>query len=206
MVTCAAIWRQRRDQRRGGRARADHDHALVLVVEIFRPFLRMDDRALELGHVLPLRRIALGVAVIALAHPEEVGGEAPLLAGVAARGLDGPEVFLARPFCRGDGVLVADVAGEIVLLDHVAHVFQDFRGARDRRRRPRLEAVAEGVQVAVGADAGIAMGAPGPAKGFLGFQRHERRSRALRGEVVGRADARNAGARDQNIEMLGGPG
>ena len=41
----------RRDQRRRGRARADHDDALAVVVEIFRPFLRMDDRALEVGHV-----------------------------------------------------------------------------------------------------------------------------------------------------------
>ena len=70
-------------------------------------------------------------------------------------------------------MLVADVAGEIVLLDHLAHVFQDLGGAGDRRDGPRLEAVAEGVQVAVGADAGIAVGAPGAAKGLLGFQRDE---------------------------------
>ena len=127
-----AIIGHRRDQRRGGRARADHDDALVLVVEIFRPFLRMDDRALEPGHVLPLRRIALGVAIVALAHPEEIGGEAKFFASVGSDRVDGPEVFLARPFRRGDGVLVADVRGEIVLLDHVAHVFQDFGRARDR--------------------------------------------------------------------------
>ena len=95
---------------------------------------------------------------------------------------------------------------EIVLLDHVAHVFQDFGGARDRRRCPRLEAVAERVQVAVGADAGIAVGAPGAAKGLLGFQRDETRARALRREVIGGADAGNAGAGDQDVEMLGGAG
>ena len=196
----------RRDQRRGGGARADHDHALVLVVEIFRPFLRMDDRALELGHVLPLRRIAFGVAVIALAHPEEIGGEAKFFAGVGARGLDGPAVFRARPCRRGDGVLVADVAAEIVFLDHFAHVFQDLGGARDRRAGPRLEAVAEGVQVAVGSDSGIAMRAPGAAEGLLGFQRDEARSRALLGEMIGRTDAGDAGPRDQDVEMLGGAG
>src|SRR4029450_6205239 len=127
----------------------------------------MDDRALEPGHVLPLRRIALGVAVIALAHPEKVCGEAPLLAGVGARGLDGPEVFLARPFRRGNRVLIADVRREIVLLDHVAHVFEDFGSARDRSGRPWLEAVAERMQVAVGADAGIAVGGPGAAERLL---------------------------------------
>ena len=88
-----ALVRHRRHQRRRRRARADHDDALAVVVEVLGPFLRMDDRALELGHALPLRRIALGVAVIALAHPEEIGGEAQLLAGVGARGFDGPEVF-----------------------------------------------------------------------------------------------------------------
>ena len=69
---------------------------------------------------------------------------------------------------------------------------------------PRLEAVAEGVQVAVGADAGIAVGAPGAAEGLLGFERDEARARALRGEVIGRADAGDAGAGDQDVEMLGG--
>ena len=163
----------------------------------------MNDRALELGHVLPLRRIALGVAVIALAHPEEIRGEANRLAGVGSRGFDGPEIFLARPFGRGDGVLIADVAGEIVFLDHLAHVFQDFGGARDRRAGPWLEAVAEGMEVAVGADAGITVGAPGAAERLLRFERDESRSRALRREMIGRADAGDAGARDQHVEMLG---
>ena len=99
-------------------------------------------------------------------------------------------------------MLIADVRREIVLVDHVAHVFQDFGRARDRRCRPRLEAVAEGVQVAVGADAGIAVGGPGAAKRLLRLQRDEARSRALRGEVIGGANARNAGAGDQDVEML----
>jgi len=99
-------------------------------------------------------------------------------------------------------VLIADVRGEIVLLDHVAHVFQDFLGACDRRCRPRLEAVAEGVQVAVGANAGIAVGGPGATKRLLGFQCDEARARALRGEVIGGAHAGDAGAGDQDAEML----
>jgi hypothetical protein len=103
-------------------------------------------------------------------------------------------------------VLVADVRSEIVFLDHVAHVFQDFGRARDRRCRPRLETVAEGVQIAVGADAGIAVGGPGAAKGLLGFQRDEARARALRGEMVGGANARNAGAGNQDVKMLRGAG
>src|SRR5262249_31495593 len=59
---------------------------------------------------------------------------------------------------------------------------------------------------AVGADAGIAVGAPGAAERLLRFQRHERRSRALRGEVIGGSDAGDAGAGNQHVEMLGGAG
>ena len=52
----------------------------------------MDDASLEGFHAVPLRRVALGMAVVALAHPEEVGGEADRLARVGAGGVDGPEV------------------------------------------------------------------------------------------------------------------
>ena len=201
-----AIVGHRRDQRCRRGAGADHDHALVLVVEILGPFLRVDDRALELGHVLPDRRIAFGVAVIALAHPEEIGGEAKPFAGVVASGFDGPEIFRARPFRRSDRVLVADVAGEIVLLDHVAHIFEDLGRTCDRRRGPRLEAVAERMQVAVGPDARIAVRAPGAAKGLLGFKCDETRARTLRREMIGRTDAGDAGTRDQHVEMLGAGG
>jgi hypothetical protein len=48
---------------------------LALVVEVIRPGLRMDDLALEVGHPRPFGRVALPMPVIALAHPEEVGGE-----------------------------------------------------------------------------------------------------------------------------------
>ncbi len=200
------IFGQRRDQRRGGGAGADHDDALALVVEIFGPFLRMHDRALELRHILPLGRIALGVPVIALAHPEEIGGEAKLLAGVGADRVDGPEIALARPFCGMDRVLVADAAAEVIFRDDLAHVFQDLRGGRDRRRGPRLETVPERVKVAVGADAGIAMGRPGAAIGLLGFQHDEAGARALRGQMVGGADAGDAGAHHQNVEVFRGDG
>ena len=157
--------------------------------------------ALELRHVLPLRRIAFGVAVVALAHPEEIRGEGYLLAGVGAHRIDGPEVVLARPAGFQNLVAVADVSGEIVLLDHVAHVLLDLGRGRDRRRGPRLEAVAEGVQVAVGADAGIFVRQPGAAKALLRLQHDKAGVGALLGEVPGCADARDAGADDEHVEM-----
>ena len=140
----------------------------------------MDDAALEVGHARPLGRVALGVAVVALAHPQEAGGDAEAARRCRCARLDGPAVVGARPGRRGDAVAVADVAGEVVLLDHLAHVVQDLVGGGDRRAGPRLEAIAEGVEVAVGADAGIAVGEPRAAEALL-------RSRARRSSCRGTA-------------------
>ena len=43
---------------------------------------------------------------------------------------------------------------------------------------------------------------PGAAETVLGFEDHEAQSRALRLEVVGRADTRDSCADDRHIEML----
>ncbi|CAB4728548.1 unannotated protein [freshwater metagenome] len=64
-----------------GCPRADDDHCLVGVVEIGRPGLRVHDATREAVHPLPLRRVALGMPVVALTHPQEVGGEHLLLPG-----------------------------------------------------------------------------------------------------------------------------
>ena len=77
---------------------------------------------------------------------------------------DGPQIGFARPARRGNPVPVADVLREIVFVDDFAHIGADFRRGRDRRTGPGLEAVAEGVKVAVGADARIFMRPPGAAK------------------------------------------
>ncbi len=107
---------------------------------------------------------------------------------------------------RDDVMAIADVAREIVLLDHLAHVVQDLLGRGDRLAGPRLEAIAEGVEIAVGADAGIAMGDPRPAEALLRFQHDEARARALLGQMVGAAHAGDAGADDEHVEMLDGLG
>jgi hypothetical protein len=162
----------------------------------------MNDLALELRHVLPFRRVAFGMAVIALAHPEEICGEAQRFAGLLVRCLDGPQTGFARPARRIDAVVVADVFCEIVLFDHLAHIGADFVGGRDGRADPRLEAVAEGVEVAVGANARIFVGPPRSAKCLLLFQHDESGPGHLLGEVMGAADAGDAGADNQHVEML----
>src|SRR5712664_2909642 len=115
----------------------------------------MYDATLELVHVPPFGRVAFGVPVIALAHPQEIRREGRGLAAVGPDRFDGPEIALARPARALDPVSVADMPSKIVLFDDVAHVGHDFRGGCDRRADPRLEAVAEGMEIAVGADAGI---------------------------------------------------
>ena len=99
---------------------------------------------------------------------------------------------------------VADSLAEAGVLDHLAHVLQDLGGGRDRRAGPGLEAVAEGVEIAVGADAGVAVRDPGAAEGVLRLEHQEARARRLRGEVPGGADAGDAGADDDDVEDLGG--
>ena len=163
----------------------------------------MNDLALELVHVRPFGRVALGVAVIALAHPQEVRGEAALLAGLLVGRVDGPEIVLARPLRRGDAMVVANVAIEIVLLDHLFHISENFFRRRDGRARPGLEAVAERIKIAVRTDARIAVHVPGAAEAVEGFERDEGLLRALFLQMIGGTDARNTRTDDQDVEVLG---
>jgi len=94
------------------------------------------------------------------------------------------------------------VTGESVLLDHLAHVLEDLGAGGDRRSDPGLEAIAKGVEVAVGADAWVFVGVPGAAEVRLVLQDREAEVRRLLGQVVGRADARDAGADDEDVEVL----
>src|SRR5215813_3656906 len=192
----------RNDRGRGGPG-ADDDYALASIVEVLWPSLRMDDGALEVAHALPLRRVTFGVAVVALAHPQEIGGERERLARVRARGLDGPEVVLAGPARPVDAVVVADGAAEVVVVDDLAHVLEDLCRRGDGRARPGLEAIAERVEVTVRADPREPVRDPCAAEARLRVEHDEGGAGALLGEVIGAADARDAGADDQHIEVFG---
>jgi len=69
----------------------------------------VEEAAVEGVGAGPVGRVAVFVAVVALAHPEKVGGEAQLFLGVGAGGVDGPEAVFRGPGGAGDAVLVADV-------------------------------------------------------------------------------------------------
>src|SRR5579883_2124815 len=192
-----------RNERRGRRAGADDDDLLAGEIDVLRPELRMDDAAAELLHAGPFRRVAFGMPIIAMAHPEEVRGEGDALTAVDLLCFNGPETGLAGPLRRQDTMPVANVFRETVLPDHLAHIRENFRCSRDRRPDPGLEAVAEGMQIGIGADTGIFVREPGAAKALLRFQDHKARIRQLPGQVIGAADAGDAGADDQHIEMFG---
>jgi hypothetical protein len=71
---------------------------------------------------------------------------------------------------------VADMRLKPVFGDDLAHVGANFRSGGDRRAGPWLEAVAESVKIAVGADAGIAVVQPGTAKALLRLKHDKTRA------------------------------
>ncbi len=191
-----------RDERGGGGAGADHHDLLVGEVDLVGPLLRVDHLALEVVEAGPLGRVAGVVPVVALAHPEEAGGEVQLLVGVGAADGDLPPPLVGGPLGGVDAVVVADVRLEVVLVDHLAEVLQDLLGAGDGRTEPGLEAVAEGEQVAVGADARVAVRPPGAAEAVEGIQQHEAGPRPLLLQVDRAPDARDAGPHDEHVDVL----
>ncbi len=157
--------------------------------------------ALERVEVRPLGRVALTVLVVALAHVDEAGGDG-VLRPLDRAHRDGPTTIVGRPARRLDAGVVANVRREVVLLDHLAHVMEDLVARSDRRLAPRLELVAEGEQVAVGAHARVAVRPPRPAETVERLDDQEGLVGLLVSEMAGTADAGDAGADDEDVEVL----
>ena len=94
-------------------------------------------------------------------------------------------------------------SGEVVLLDDLVEVGEDLLARGDGRAAPGLEPVAVGEQVAVGAHAGVAVGPPGAAAVVLRVQEHEGPVGEPLLQVVGGADAGDAGADDEDVDVAG---
>src|SRR5580704_5446048 len=163
----------------------------------------MYDQALEAVHAFPLGPVGLGVVVVALAHPQEAGGEPQPLPSVVPGDLDGPPAVLGGPAGRGDPVLVADVLVEVVLVDDFVEVGEDLLACRDGRAAPWLEPVAVGEQVAVGAHARVPVGPPRSTPVVLGIQDDERPVGDLVPQVVRGADAGDPGTDDEDVDVTG---
>ncbi|KAI3477047.1 hypothetical protein L1887_61344 [Cichorium endivia] len=167
-----------RDEGDGGGARADDGDALAAVVVLGDvPELRVDDLALE---VLDAGDVGLEggvVVIVAGAGVEEARAELLLLAVLL--GGDEPASLLGGPVGVGDGGLEVDVGGDTVLVGDPVEVGDDLLALGDVGTRPLLEGVAEGVEVRVGANAGILE------------------------EIPGGVDARDTGTDDEEIEHVG---
>src|SRR4029077_12522123 len=157
----------------------------------------------EAVQAFPLGLVGLGMVVVTLAHPQEARGVPPLLPGVVPGDLGGPPAVLGGPVRRGDAVLVADVLIEVVVLDDLVEVGEDLLARRDRRAAPRLEPVAVGEQVTVGAYTRVPMRPPGPAPVVLGVQDYEGSVGELVPQMVGGADTGDPGADDEDVDVAG---
>ena len=96
-----------------------------------------------------------------------------------------------------------DVPVDAELGDGLAEVLHDRWAVGDRLVvHPRLEREAQRVHVAVGADARVSEQVPGAADVVAALEDHERAVGAHRLQVVRGPDARDAGAHDDDVEVL----
>src|SRR6185436_4133840 len=99
---------------------------------------------------------------------------------------------------------VADALLDAVLARGLAYVMEDRRAVGDRLRlRPRLERVAEREHVGVGADAGVLEEVPRPAAALARLEDRVGLAGTVALQVDGGADAGEARADDEDVEVLG---
>src|SRR5271165_5797852 len=123
-----------------------------------------------------------------------------MLAGARVLYLDRPAGVLRRPRRADDLRVVADLVVDAVLGRGLAQVRQDLVGARDRLFvAPRLELIAERVQVRVGPDARIAEQVPRAARGVPRLEDQVAALRVLTLQVIRGTDAGEAGADDEHV-------
>src|SRR5687768_136170 len=98
----------------------------------------------------------------------------------------------------------ADLLIDTVIASRVSHILEDGGAIGDGLRlTPRTERIAERVHVRVGADAWIAEQIPGAADALATFEDGVAASRAVALQMIAGADAGQARADDQYIDMLG---
>ena len=87
------------------------------------------------------------MVIVALAHPQEIAGKCEASTISFSGRCYGPTIILGRPTAVGNAVAVANMLIDIVLFDHLTHIFEDCLGTRDGRIRPWLEAIAESIEI-----------------------------------------------------------
>ena len=162
----------------------------------------MNNLALEVVGALEVGLVATLIAVIARAHVQEVARESCRCLLGADLDVDGPGARLRGPLGTGHHVFVIDALIDVVFCGGFTQILQDRGTIGDRLCfGPRLEAVAQGVHVAVGTYARITEQVPGAAKVLASFQDREASLGArLLQEVTG-ADSGDSSAHNQDVYM-----
>src|SRR5882757_4017506 len=191
---------QRRDQRHRRSAAADDHHLLALVVEILGPVLWMNNRALELVEAGEVWGVALVVVVVA--GPEEEEAAAVGLFGPVLLGGDGPGVVRGVPVRRADVGAEPDVLIDAVLVRGGVQVLPDVLAVgHPFWAGPRLPREAQGEDAAVRAHARVAEQVPGAADLLAALQDDVAGSGIALGDAVSRAQAREARADDDDVNV-----
>ncbi|CRO39226.1 hypothetical protein PAERUG_E10_London_26_VIM_2_06_13_01056 [Pseudomonas aeruginosa] len=176
---------------------------LAPIVQALGPVLRVDDLPLELLRALEAWAEALVITVVAACAEQPAAFDGAGFCRVAVLDAYCPQPFVALPIRRDHFLPVLDEGVQLVFSDGFSQVFENVGGIRQRfRLGPRLEVEAEGVQVRVGAYAGIAEQVPGAAHSLPGLENRKHLVRLVTSKVSRSADARHTGSYDQNIERL----
>src|SRR4029077_10147668 len=131
-------------------------------VEILGPGLGMDDRAAEPLASREARQVAPVVAVVAGAGEQEAAGQHDAVTAVGPLGRDVPTGVVGGPLGAEDPVPEPDVAVDPLRMGRLPYVGEDGRAVDYRvLPGPGPERVAEGEDVRVGADSGVAEQVPG---------------------------------------------
>ena len=193
--------RHRGHQRNRRRAAADHDHALVGVIQIIGPLLRMDDLPPESLRAFEMRRMAARIIVIAAAHVEERAGDMARLAILLD--LQHPLGIFGGPARRHHLAAEADMPVDPEFLRGIDDVIADRLAIGDGAiAGPGVKGKTERIHVRIRTDAGIAEQVPCPANRIARFEDRVAFARAFGGYAVSRIDTREAGADDKDIEPV----
>ena len=194
------------EQRDRGGSTADHHHVLAGVVEVLRPVLGVDHGATELLDAGELRGVALVVVVVAAAEVDEPA--AVLLFRTTLRAVllhrDRPGVGRRVPVRCAHVAVEPDVPVDSVLVRGVAQVLADVGAVGDALLPgPRLEGEGQREDTAVGAHAWVPKQIPGTADPLASLQDGVRQVWVALGDPVGRVEAGDSGADDDDVEVVG---
>ena len=184
---------------------ADDDDPLSLPPEVLGPVLGVDDGAAEVGLPGELGSVAAVVAVVPGVPPQEAAGELFPPARPGVLDVHRPPGVGCRPRRAHHPPVEPDVVLDPVGARRRADVVEDGGAVGDRLvAHPRLEGVAQREHVGVGPDPGVAEQVPRAADDVPGLDEGVGGARSLRLEVAGRPDSGQAGAHDQDVDVLHG--